>query len=51
MVKSIFEDDKWGDDDAFDEHKRIMAIISGVVASMRSQQTQTARKKLGTDDQ
>jgi hypothetical protein len=32
----------WGDDDALEEHKRIMAILSDVVASMRSQQAQTA---------
>jgi hypothetical protein len=47
IVKSIFEDGKWGDDDALKEHKRIMNILSGLVDSMRLQHAQNTSQKNG----
>lgn len=34
-VKDLFDDDKWGDDDAIREHKRIAATIAEVAHSAR----------------
>jgi hypothetical protein len=36
-VKNIFADDKWGDDDALREHKRLRAILHNAVQSLGTQ--------------